>query len=145
MDTASRSEMLDTLKQAQGHVLLAVLGGIFAEGIDLPGAALLATIVVGPSLPQANLERRLLQEWFQQRYDEGFRYAWLVPGMSRVVQAAGRVVRTPEDRGAVVLIGRRFLLRDYAAFFPPDWAPVRAESPAAVLQGHWDGLPSLPY
>ncbi len=77
------------------------------------------------------------EQWFEERYDEGFRYAWLVPGLSRVVQAAGRVIRSPEDRGAVVLVGRRFVQRDYAAFFPDDWTPVRSRDPAAALAGLW--------
>jgi len=120
-------------------VLLGVLGGIFSEGIDLPGRGLLAAIVVGPALPAANLERRLIQAWFEERFGEGFRYAWLVPGMGRVVQAAGRVVRSATDRGAVVLVGQRFMLRDYRRFFPEGWSPVRTNRPAQVLSGLWDG------
>ncbi len=137
MKEAERAALLSAMGDGAGHVLLAVLGGIFAEGVDLPGAALLGAVVVGPALPQANLERRLLQEWFEARYQQGFRYAWLVPGMNRVIQAAGRVIRTPEDRGAIVLIGRRFLLKDYQAFFPSDWAPIRARSPEDALHGLW--------
>ena len=141
MSDEARTALLDTMRRAEGHALLGVLGGIFSEGVDLPGDALLAAVVVGPSLPQANLERRLLQEWFQERYEEGFRYAWLVPGLSRVVQAAGRVIRTPEDRGAVVLVGRRFVQKDYAAFFPEDWSPVRTSDPAGALAGLWSAPP----
>ena len=137
MSDAARTELLETMRRAEGHVLLGVLGGIFSEGVDLPGDALLAAIVVGPSLPQANLERRLLQQWFEERYQEGFRYAWLVPGLSRVIQAAGRVIRTAEDRGAVVLIGRRFLQKDYAAFFPEEWSPIRTGDPGGALAGLW--------
>ena len=137
MPEDARTALLDTMGRGEGHALLAVLGGIFAEGIDLPGSSLLAAVVVGPALPMANLERRLMQEWFQERYEEGFRYAWLVPGMSRVVQAAGRVIRTPTDKGAVVLVGRRFLLRDYQALFPDDWSPQRSRDPAGALRGLW--------
>jgi len=95
--------------------------------------------VVGPALPAANLERRLIQAWFEERFGEGFRYAWLVPGMGRVVQAAGRVVRSATDRGAVVLVGQRFMSRDYRRFFPEGWAPVRTNRPSQVLSGLWDG------
>ena len=137
MDEASRPGLLATLGRAEGHVLLGVLGGIFAEGVDLPGAALLAAVIVGPALPMANLERKLLQAWFQERYEEGVRYAWLVPGMARVVQAAGRVLRSPEDRGAIVLIDQRFLRRDYQAFFPTDWRPERVSDPELALSGFW--------
>lgn len=125
MGEAEREELLSTMARGEGHVLLAVLGGIFAEGVDLPGAALGAAIIVGPALPMANLERRLLQDWYQQRYEQGYRYAWLVPAMARVVQAAGRVVRRPEDKGEVVLIDQRFLRRDYQEFFPEEWRVER--------------------
>ena len=94
-------------------------------------------VVVGPSLPQANLSRRLMQQWYQDRYKQGFRYAWLVPGMSRVIQAAGRLIRTPSDRGSVVLIGRRFLQRDYQAFFPADWSAERTRKLGGSLVGFW--------
>lgn len=123
-----RAAVLATLRRGEGHVLLGVLGGIFSEGIDLPGDGLVAAVIVGPALPQANLERRLLQAWFEQRHGEGFRYAWLVPGMCRVVQAAGRVVRTAEDRGAIVLVGQRFRRRQYAELLPSDWSPLPTRS-----------------
>lgn len=125
MGEAERADLLETMARGEGHILLGVLGGIFAEGVDLPGAALTAAILVGPALPMANLERKLLQAWYQQQYEEGYRYAWLVPAMARVVQAAGRVVRTAEDKGVVMLIDQRFLRRDFQEFFPEDWRPQR--------------------
>lgn len=133
MSEHERARLLATMGRGEGHVLFAVLGGIFAEGVDLPGAALVAALIVGPALPQANLERRLFQEWYEDRYGQGFRYAWLIPGMNRVVQAAGRVIRTAEDRGAVVLLGRRFLLREYQEMFPAAWHPERTNAPGALL------------
>ena len=114
-----------------------VIAGIFSEGIDLPGEALVGAVVVGPALPQANLSRRLLQDWYQQQYEAGFRYAWLVPGMNRVVQAAGRVVRSAEDRGAVVLVGKRFLQRDYQEFFPDEWMADKTSRPGEELRAFW--------
>jgi len=137
MGEAARNEVLDTMGRGEGHVLLGVLGGIFAEGIDLPGEGLLAAVVVGPALPQVGLERKMMAAWFEDRYGSGFRYAYQVPGMARVVQAAGRVIRTPEDKGAIVLIGRRFLQRGYQSFFPEDWVPQRSTRPAEVLDGLW--------
>ena len=142
MDERARAQLLDTLLEGRGHVLLAVLGGIFAEGIDLPGDALLGAVVVGPALPQANLERRLLQRWYQDNFGEGFRYAWLVPGMSRVVQAAGRIIRTEEDVGAIVLVGRRFVRNEYVAMMPEEWQPLRTRHPASDLQDHWSQPPT---
>ncbi len=137
MDEAARIDLISTMARGEGHVLMAVLGGIFSEGVDLPGSALVGVVVVGPSLPQANLSRRLMQQWYQDRYQQGFRYAWLVPGMSRVIQAAGRLIRTAEDRGSVVLIGRRFLQRDYQEFFPADWSAERTRKLGGSLVGFW--------
>jgi len=118
-------------------VLHAVLGGIFAEGIDLPEGALQTVLVVGPALPGLDLQRTLFKEWCEERFGAGFNYAFLVPGMSRVVQAAGRIVRRPEDRGAVVLVGRRFGWRDYAALLPPDWQVRKPSDPAAWVREFW--------
>lgn len=119
---AERATLLAEL-EAEGppRVLLAVLGGAFAEGIDIPNRALQAAIIVGPALPPPSVERALLQQWYEERYDEGFTLAYVHPGMTRVVQAAGRVVRGPEDRGRVVLVCRRFLRHEYQAWLPPDW------------------------
>jgi DNA excision repair protein ERCC-2 len=142
MGEPERAAVLDTLARGENHVLLGVLGGIFAEGIDLPGTGLLAAVIVGPALPAVGLERKLMSAWYQELYDNGFRYAYQVPGMARVVQAAGRVIRSPEDLGAIVLIGQRFLRRDYQAFFPPDWSPQRTADLGAGLEGMWpsDGV-----
>ena len=137
MDESDRSRVLDTLARGENHVLLGVLGGIFAEGIDLPGAGLLAAVVVGPALPAVCLERKLMTAWYQDLYENGFRYAYQVPGMARVVQAAGRVIRSPEDKGAIVLIGQRFLRRDYQSFFPPDWSASRSSDPGTGLEDMW--------
>lgn len=137
LEDEGRAAMLAALRGGGRQVLLAVLGGSFAEGVDLPGDALLGAIIVGPGLPPVTPERRLLEAWYEERFGEGRRYAWLVPGLSRVVQAAGRVVRRPEDRGAVVLIGRRFLLDEIRALLPADWSPLRAPRPAGPLRAHW--------
>jgi hypothetical protein len=72
-------------------------GGVFAEGVDYPGEMLQAVAVVGPCLPALSLERQLLQEYYEERFERGFEYAFVVPGMTRVVQAAGRLLRSPED------------------------------------------------
>ena len=139
MSDAARATTLETLAAGGRHVLLGVLGGIFSEGVDLPGDGLLAAIIVGLGLPGLDLERKLLQDWYETRYGEGYRYAWLVPGLARVVQAAGRVIRTPTDRGAIVLLDRRFLQYEIQAFFPPDWTPQRVRDPAAALVAFWSG------
>ncbi|HMB54589.1 MAG TPA: helicase C-terminal domain-containing protein, partial [Thermoanaerobaculia bacterium] len=93
-----REEILDALRGTLfGDVLLlAVAGGVFAEGVDYPGDALKAVAVVGPCLPALNLEQQLLKVFYQERFERGFEYAFVVPGMTRVVQAAGRLIRSAE-------------------------------------------------
>ena len=121
MREAGRRKLLKTMGKGEGHVLFAVMGGIFSEGVDLPGNALEAAVIVGPSLPQASLARKLMQEWYEERYGEGFRYAWVIPGMARVSQAAGRVIRTETDKGIVILVGNRFATSPYKELFPSEW------------------------
>jgi DNA excision repair protein ERCC-2 len=132
MDEGERARLLDRMRDPtapQARVLVGVLGGLFAEGVDLPGDALRAVLVVGPALPPPTLERRLLQEWYEERFDQGFTLAYVQPGMTRVVQAGGRVVRGPGDRGVVVLICQRFLRNAYADWLPPPWDPRRSRRP----------------
>ena len=121
----ARQEMLASLRGALfGDVLLlAVAGGVFAEGVDYPGDMLQAVAVVGPCLPAVSLERKLLENYYQERFERGFEYAFVVPGMTRVVQAAGRLLRSPEDRGVIALFDRRFLAPLYAGHLPGHWLP----------------------
>ena len=142
MSVGHRFGLLQKLREGNGHVLLGVLGGIFSEGIDLPDKALRCAVIVGPSLPKANVARKQIQVWYEQRYGQGFRYAWLVPGMSRVVQAAGRVIRTPTDVGTIVLIGRRFLHKDYFAFLLLDWSPSKSNDISSDLSSFWGTITS---
>ena len=138
MTEASRLALVDKLRGLGPHKTLhGVLGGIFSEGIDLPGGVLKTVVLVGPALPQIGLERDLMRDWFQRRYGDGFGYAFLVPGMSKVVQAAGRVVRGPGDRGCVVLLGRRFGWGEYRAFFPDFWHPEAPDDPALEVARFW--------
>jgi DNA excision repair protein ERCC-2 len=137
----SEQRRLDWLRRIGGGgpplVLAAVLGGIFAEGIDLPPGALDAVFVAGPALPPVGMERDLLRSYYEDRYGEGFRYASLVPGLTRVVQAAGRLIRSPDDRGVIVLVGRRFRWRDTASLFPIEWEVEVPDDPAAAISAFW--------
>jgi DNA excision repair protein ERCC-2 len=119
------------------RVLAAVLGGIFAEGIDLPSGALSAVLIVGPALPPVGLERDLLRGCYEERYGAGFQYASLIPGMTKVIQAAGRMLRSATDKGVIVLIGRRFLWRDYVALLPDWWDLERAQDPVESIRDFW--------
>jgi len=127
---ADRAAVLDRLAAGGPPVVLAaVLGGSFAEGVDLPGGALRAAVVVGPALPPPSTERLLRQAWYEERWDDGFDLAYVVPGMVRVVQAAGRVVRGPEERGMVVLVCERFVRHQFARYLPADWSIHRDRRP----------------
>lgn len=98
-----------------------VLGGIFSEGIDLKHDSLIGAIIVGTGLPQVCVEREILKQYFNELGDNGFDYAYQYPGMNKVLQAAGRVIRTEEDVGIVALLDDRFLKATYLRMFPREW------------------------
>jgi Rad3-related DNA helicase len=87
-----------------------------------------AVAVVGPCLPALTLEQQLLREYYEERFERGFEYAFIVPGMTRVVQAVGRLIRSAEDSGVVALFDRRFLERPYRDHLPADWLPEGADA-----------------
>jgi DNA excision repair protein ERCC-2 len=115
------TEILDQLKREEGCLLFAVQGGIFAEGVDFAGDMASGAIIIGPGLPAYDLERELLREYYERTYGSGFEYAYTYPAMTKVVQSAGRVVRSETDRGLVVLMDRRFVDDTYALAMPKDW------------------------
>ncbi len=118
-----RDEILEALSSPLGGdcLLLAVAGGVFAEGVDYPGDMLRAVAVVGPCLPAVTLDQELLRRYYDERFDRGFEYAFVVPGMTRVVQAAGRLIRSSQDVGVIALLDRRFLQPPYRDHLPGDW------------------------
>jgi len=99
-----------------------VLGGIFSEGIDLKGDALIGVIIIGVGHPMICFEREIIKEYFNNKSNCGYEYSYMYPGMNKVLQAAGRVIRTEEDRGTVLLIDDRFLHRRYIRLFPKEWS-----------------------
>lgn len=99
----------------------AVLGGIFSEGIDLKGERLQGVIIVGVGLPQIGLERDIIKDYFQKIGRNGYDYAYVYPGMNKVLQAGGRLIRTESDRGVIALIDDRFLQPKYKAMLPYEW------------------------
>jgi DNA excision repair protein ERCC-2 len=111
----------------------AVLGGIFGEGIDLVGDRLIGAVVIGVGLPQLCLERDLIKNYFNQVQGQGFQFAYQFPGLNRVMQAAGRVIRSEQDRGIIVLIYERFTQARYRALFPREWRGFQPVSSQADL------------
>ena len=122
MSEEARDRTLALLREPDSNrILYAVQGGIFGEGVDYAGGMAAGVIVVGPGLPRFDHEQELIREHFDRQYDRGFEYAYLYPGMHRVIQAAGRVIRSPDDVGIVVLLGERFGDSQYSGLFPEDW------------------------
>ncbi|MCM1119136.1 MAG: ATP-dependent DNA helicase [bacterium] len=118
-----------------------VLGGIFSEGIDLKDDSLIGAIIVGTGLPQVCYERELLKQYFDGNGQSGFDYAYRYPGMNKVLQAAGRVIRTADDIGIVALLDERFLQFAYLRMFPREWAGyerVNSDNIARRVERFWD-------
>jgi len=109
-----------------------VMGGVFGEGIDLEGERLSGAAVVGVGLPAISMERELIRDYFSHHQGLGFEYAYIFPGMNRVLQAVGRVIRSEYDRGAVLLIGERFTYAPYKNILPEEWDPGRVKHPQAI-------------
>lgn len=123
------AEIIDHLHQAQTPtVVFAVQGGVFAEGVDYPGEALIGALVVGPALPTFDFEREQIREYFERKYGAGFDYAYVYPAMARTIQSAGRVIRSNNDRGVILLLDRRFVHETYRRAMPKDWLAQGFES-----------------
>jgi Rad3-related DNA helicase len=134
-----RSALLDALRTRRDLLVLAVAGGGLAEGVDTAGAGLAAIAVVGPCLPPPSTRRALLAEHLDERFGRGFELAYAVPGMVRVVQSAGRLLRTGAERGVIALYDRRFLREPYRSLLPEEWLAGRSPEelcadPAAVAR-----------
>lgn len=123
MTEAEREAFLAQFSAANTKPLVgcAVMGGIFGEGIDLVGDRLIGAVVIGVGLPQLGLERDLIKNYFNHVQGQGFQFAYQYPGLNRVMQAAGRVIRSEQDRGIIVLIDDRFTQARYRALFPREW------------------------
>ncbi len=117
-----------------------LLGGIFGEGIDLKNDSLIGAIIIGTGLPQVCFERELLKEYFDAQGNLGFDYSYRYPGMNKVLQAAGRVIRTAEDVGVIALLDERFLQGSYQRLFPREWREysiVRGHNVKDVIDEFW--------
>ena len=120
MTEADKEEFLGEFSRERERSLaaLCVIGGIFSEGIDLTNDRLIGALIVGTGLPQVNVEQEILKQYFEEGDENGFDYAYRYPGMNKVLQAAGRVIRTMDDRGIIALLDDRFLEKDYQELFP---------------------------
>ena len=124
MDEEERENFLRAFEMGREKSLIGfgVLGGIFSEGIDLTNEKLIGTLIIGTGLPQVCNEREILKNYFDQKGLYGFDYAYRYPGMNKVLQAAGRVIRTEDDRGVILLLDERFQREKGKEIFPKEWA-----------------------
>ncbi len=137
MTREEHEEFLGAFKDDENKMRIgfSVLGGSFAEGIDLPGNRLIGSIIVGVGLPGFSSERNIMRDYFENRYENGFDYAYTYPGMNNVLQAAGRVIRREDDRGIVVLIDDRYSTLTYKKLFPKHWNHLKyAGNPSSLAE-----------
>jgi DNA excision repair protein ERCC-2 len=130
-----RLQMVEFLKGEQPVLMFTVQGGIFSEGIDYPEKSVIGGIVVGPGLPQVSFETEMLREYYDLTRSQGFEFAYLYPGMSRAIQSAGRVIRSPKHRGIIVLIGEQFTQSPYRDLLPKDWFN---SDPQELIVSDWE-------
>lgn len=133
-DDEQRQNFLDQFHHRSQTLGFAIMGGIFAEGIDYQGESLIGAIVVGVGMPQANTEQQLIQQDFESLKLNGFDFAFRFPGLTRVQQSAGRVIRSESDRGVVILLDRRFQQSAYRMHLPAHWQPQHSQSIDALEQ-----------
>ena len=124
MTEQNKEEFLEEFSGSQGEVTLigmCVMGGVFSEGIDLKKDSLIGAVIVGTGLPSIDIRQQLLRHFFDEKDGNGYEYAFVYPGMNKVLQAAGRVIRTEEDYGIIALLDDRFLTSQYKSLFPREW------------------------
>mgnify|MGYP000924985229 FL=1 len=136
MDEEERENFLRAFEMGREKSLIGfgVLGGIFSEGIDLTNEKLIGTLIIGTGLPQVCNEREILKSYFDQKGLYGFDYAYRYPGMNKVLQAAGRVIRTEKDRGVIALLDERFNYSQYRKMFPREWHNCSKTSLNTIVQ-----------
>lgn len=141
MDDSAREDFLARFTPAAALLGFGVLGGVFGEGVDLVGRRLIGAAIVGVGLPQVGPRQEMLRRYFDQTRGDGFDYAYRFPGFNKVLQAAGRVIRTAEDKGVVLLIDDRFAAAGYRQLFPEQWRHCRylygPEELAEQLSAFW--------
>ena len=149
MSEEAREIFLENFEEVREHSLMGfcVMGGIFSEGIDLAEDKLIGAVIVGTGLPQVCRERELLKNYFDGQGLRGFDYAYLYPGMNKVLQSAGRVIRTDEDRGVILLLDERFRDTRYQETFPREWKEYSlctVETVEAATEDFWKQWESFP-
>ncbi len=142
MSEEAREIFLENFDEERENSLMGfcVMGGIFSEGIDFAQDRLIGAVIIGTGLPQVCRERELLKEYFDSKGYRGFDYAYLYPGMNKVLQSAGRVIRTDSDRGVILLLDERFRDSRCREVFPREWRDIklcREGNAAQLMDDFW--------
>ena len=149
MTEREREEFLAEFEMEREESLAAfcVMGGLFSEGIDLKEERLIGAVIVGTGLPMVCTEQEILRGYFEEKEKDGFAFAYQYPGMNKVMQAAGRVIRTAGDKGVILLLDDRFLRRDYQELFPREWNDAKMVTLRTLrpqLENFWSRFPEAP-
>lgn len=148
MTESEREEFLAEFEKERKRSLVAfcVMGGLFSEGIDLKEERLIGAVIVGTGLPMVCTEQEILKEYFEETEADGFAFAYQYPGMNKVMQAAGRVIRTAADKGIILLLDDRFLRGEYRKLFPREWADASKVTLLTLpqkLEAFWKRFPEV--
>ena len=144
MDELSREDFIKKFDDFgnTNRIAFCVMGGVFSEGIDLAGEKLTGVIIVGVGLPQVSPELEIMREYYHNEAASGFSYAYTYPGLNKVLQAAGRLIRSESDRGALLLVDSRFSSPEYLNLLPQEWHPIPKKSQGLLMEdfirNFWD-------
>ncbi len=130
LNEEEQRDILDRFENERGVVLFTVVGGIFSEGVDLPLEKLIGAVIIGTGIPQVSFERNIIKAFFDEKKNSGYDFAYKYPGFNKILQSAGRVIRTEEDKGAVLLIDSRLCQPSYLKLFPDHWKHFKKVSSA---------------
>lgn len=116
-----QNAIINKFKNENNIVLFTVVGGVFSEGVDLPLENLIGAVIIGTGIPQISFERNIIKDFFDEKFNSGYDFAYKYPGFNKIMQSAGRVIRTDDDKGMVLLIDSRLSERTYSKLFPEHW------------------------
>ncbi len=142
LNEEEQDEIVNRFKNETGLVLFTVVGGVFSEGIDLPLEKLIGAVIIGTGIPQISFERNIIKDFFDKKYNSGYDFAYKYPGFNKILQSAGRVIRTEEDRGTVLMIDSRLCQMTYIRLFPEHWRHYKrinnADNLVNEIKSFWD-------
>ncbi len=134
MDEEEQSKITDKFNNENSVVLFTVVGGVFSEGIDLPLEKLIGAVIIGTGIPQLSFERNIIRDFFDAKFNSGYDFAYKYPGFNKILQSAGRVIRTEKDRGVVLLIDSRLCQMSYIRLFPEHWKHYKNVSKSEAIK-----------